>query len=62
MTNETRHIELPSGFRLDVQMTQAFVERVKRHYGLSLDSALSDDHVQRYVVEATKVALDGAVQ
>ena len=58
--HETRHIKLPGNYRLDIQMSPQFVERVRQHYELPFGSELSDDHLQRYVIEAMKVVLDGA--
>lgn len=59
---EIRRIELPGRYQLDIQMTPVFIERVRQHYGLPFGSELSNDHLQRYVIEAMKVALDGAQQ
>jgi hypothetical protein len=54
---ETRHIKLPQGGVLDVELTQDGIDRLKQHFGVFGDQPLDDDHVRMYVYGA----LDNAV-
>lgn len=54
---ETRNIQLPQGGVLEVQMTQEFIDRLRRHFGIFGDQPLDDDHVRMYLYGA----LDNAV-
>lgn len=59
---EERNIQLPGGFKLNVQMTPEFLVRVRHHYELPENAIITDDHLQRFLIETMKVALDGVRQ
>lgn len=46
---ETRDIPLPKGGTLTVEMTQAFIDRLRSRFGLLTDEPLDDDHVRMFV-------------
>ena len=57
---EVRKITLPQGGILEVEMTQAFIDKLKQHYGLFGDQQLDDDHVRMYVWGAVNTAVNKA--
>lgn len=54
---ETRSIETRDG-TLVIEMTQAFMDRVRLHFGLGASLPVTDDHLRTYVLRA----VDGAVR
>lgn len=57
---ETRHIKLPKGEVLTIEMTQPFIDRVRQHFGLIEAQQLDDDYVRMYVWGAVNTAVDRA--
>lgn len=57
---DTRRIALPKGGTLEVEMTTAFVDALRKHYGLDDAEKLDDDHVRMYVWGAVNTATDKA--
>lgn len=55
---ETRHISLPKGEILSIEMTQEFIDRVKHHFGILASQPLDDDYVRMYVWGAFNGAID----
>lgn len=58
---ETRKITLPQGV-LEVQMSEAFKERVRKQFCLSSSDEIDDDHVRMFFFGAVKTAVDKAEQ
>jgi hypothetical protein len=57
---EKRCITLPQGGTLEVEMTSEFIAELRKHYQLSSDQAVDDDHVRMYVWGALNNAVDKA--
>jgi hypothetical protein len=61
--NQVRVISLKGGeFELEVKMTEAFIARVRQHFGLLVGQPLEDDHVSGYVLGALNTAVVKAEQ
>jgi hypothetical protein len=56
--NEIRNIKTPKGEVLEVQMTGAFATAVRKHFNLSPDQRVEDDHVRMFVWGALNAALE----
>lgn len=54
---ETRKIELPQGGTLEVQLTQEFLDKIKKQFMLHPEQVVTDDHVRMFVYGATDIAL-----
>lgn len=52
----TRNLKTKDG-TLVVEMTQAFIDKVRRHFELSVDEDLTDEHVKNYVWHVVDVAV-----
>lgn len=49
---ETRHIPLPDGSTLDVEIMPEFLNVLKKHYNLSHGDVPTDAQVRDYVIKA----------
>lgn len=58
---ETRSIKTPEGI-LTVEMTQAFIDKVRQHFGLLNEQPVEDAHIRSYVWQAVDVAVAKAEQ
>ncbi len=56
---ETRKIPTRDGV-LEIQMTQAFIDKVKQHFGIFGHMELEDEHVRMYVYGAVNTAVGKA--
>ena len=56
--NEVRNIKTPKGDVLEVQMTAAFTNALRKHFNLSSDDRVEDDHVRMFVWGALNTALE----
>lgn len=56
---ETRNISTPEGV-LTVEMTQAFIDKVRQHFGLASNQHLEDAQIRSYVWRAVDVAVTKA--
>jgi hypothetical protein len=59
---EQRSIPLPQGGTLEMEMTQAFIDRLRQHFGLFSSQPLEDDHVRMYVWGSFSGAIDRVEQ
>lgn len=57
---ETRKIPVQDDQVLEVQMTQVFITKLRRHFGLLETQPLEDDHVRMYVWGAVNTAVGKA--
>jgi hypothetical protein len=55
-----RSIPLPRGGSLEVDLTEDFLEIVRKHFELKNNVDVSDDHVRMYIWGSFKNALDKA--
>lgn len=55
---ETRNIELPKGGIFELQMTQEFLAIVRKHFELSDDAEIGEDHLRMFIYGACKTAID----
>jgi len=55
-----RSISLPKGGMLEVDLTDEFLEIVKKHFDLSSKLDVTDDHVRMYIWGSFKNAIDKA--
>lgn len=55
-----RSIPLPRGGCLEVDLTDEFLEIVRKHFELKERGEVSDDHVRMYIWGSFKNALDKA--
>jgi hypothetical protein len=56
--NEIRKINLPKGEVLEVQTSEEFYVRVRKHFDLKKDDYVSDDCVRMFIYGSVKTALD----
>lgn len=56
---ETRSIPVGDG-TLEVQMTQAFIDKIRQHFGLLDVEKIDDDHVRMYLWGAVSSAVNKA--
>lgn len=54
----TRSISLPAGGTLEVEMTQAFIDKCRQHFGLLASQPVEDDHVRMFFYGSLKEAVD----
>jgi hypothetical protein len=59
-TFETRHVPLPKGGTLELEITPGFYDRVRLHFNLANDVPVDDDHLRMFVFGALKNAVDKA--
>ena len=57
---ETRHIQLPKGGSLELEVRPGFYERVRLHFGMASGAPVDDDHLRMFVFGALKGAVDKA--
>ena len=57
---ETRHIPLPKGGTLELEIRPGFYDRVRMHFNLAKDAPVDDDHLRMFVFGALKNAVDKA--
>jgi hypothetical protein len=57
---EVRRIPVQDGQELEVSMTQAFIDRLRQHFGLFGDQQLDDEQVKLYVWGAVNTAVTKA--
>lgn len=62
MFSEKRSIKLPKGEVLEVELTEAFLERVRLQFNLSQTQKVEDDHIRMFFFGAVKNAIDAAEQ
>jgi hypothetical protein len=55
---ETRSIKLPVGGTLEVEMSEAFIDRIKKQFGLMDDERVTDDMVRMFVWGAVNTAVN----
>ena len=53
-----KNILLPKGGTLEVDTTSQFIEIVKKHFELSSNADVDDDHIRMYVWGAFNNAID----
>jgi hypothetical protein len=58
--SETRSIELPQGGTLEITMGDKFNLVLRKHFNLSSDAKIEDDHIRMFLFGAVKNALDKA--
>jgi|TARA_E500000331_G_scaffold143364_1_gene139755 hypothetical protein len=54
---EERKIDLPNGSSLEVSLTSEFLEIVKNHFSLESTAEVTDGHVQHYLAESLRSAI-----
>ena len=59
---ETRHITLPKGGVLEIQMTQELLDRIKYQFGVDSTRSITDDHVRMFIWGTVNNAVDKAEQ
>jgi hypothetical protein len=57
---EVRKISLPKGCELEISMTDEFVSRVRKHFGLLDNDSPTDMQLRMYVHGAMNSAIDKA--
>jgi hypothetical protein len=53
-----KFIQLPKGGTLELDLTPAFLERVRAHVGVNSVDDVNDDHLRMYIFGTVKSALD----
>jgi len=53
-----KHIHLPKGGTLEVDVTPKFLDVVKEHFGLSASEDVTDDHVRMFIWGSFKNAIE----
>lgn len=61
LTNK-KSIQLPQGGILEVDASPQFMEVVKKHFELTKDADVNDDHIRMYIWGAFKNAVDKAAK
>lgn len=57
---ENKTITLPNGNSLELEFTSDFISKIKEHYDLKDNSAVTDDHVRMFIYSTCKDAFDKA--
>ena len=55
---EVRNIKLPVGGTLEIEMSEAFIDRIKKQFGLMDDERVTDDMVRMFVWGAVNTAVN----
>ena len=55
---DKRTIMLPKGGELEVELSDKFVQAIKRQFDISDDQQVEDDHIRMYIYGAVKGAID----
>jgi hypothetical protein len=58
LNSEIRKINLPKGEVLEVQTSEEFYVRIRKHFGLKINEYVSDDYVRMFIYGSVKTALD----
>lgn len=56
--NEKRNIALPRGGVLEVQMSDALSDKIKKHFGLTQEQTINDDHIRMFIWGAVNNAVE----
>ena len=57
---EVRKIHVKDDYVLEVELTQEFIDRLRKHYDLTSEQPLEDRHVKLYVLGAVESAVNKA--
>lgn len=57
---ETRHIKLPKGGTLELEIQPGFYDRVRRHFSMQPSDHVDDERIRMFIFGAVKGALDKA--
>lgn len=57
---KVRVIKLPRGGELEMQMTDAFIDRVRIQFDIPKNEEVTDEHIRMFVFGAMKNATDKA--
>jgi len=55
---ETRNVKLPQGGTLEIQLTEALLERIRYQFALGSAAYVDDDHLRMFIHGAIRGALD----
>lgn len=58
LNSEIRKINLPKGEVLEVQTSEEFYVRVRKHFGLKINEHVNDDYIRMFIYGSVKTALD----
>lgn len=59
---ETRHIALPKGGELVVDITREFLSRVRQHFNLNAGEYVTDEQIRMFMWGSIKSAIDKATE
>lgn len=59
---DNRLIVLPNGGTLEVEMSEAFLQKLREHFELKDGAAVDDDHVRMFIWGACNTAISKAEQ
>ena len=57
---ETRKITTPKGSILEINMSDEFLQKVRKHFSLSDTDPISDYHLRMFIFGSVKTAIDKA--